>query len=76
MNHLETLKIVAMYYEVCHVIQVWTSFQKNLTVGCKYKSKMVATRASKEPVLDRVKVNPTTGIAIAITVAIVTATTF
>ena len=68
--------MVAMSYEVCHVIQVWTSFQKNLTVGCKYKSKMVATGTSEKPVMDRVKVNPTTGIAIAITVAIVTATTF
>ena len=68
--------MVAMYYEVCYVIQVRTSFQKNLTVGCKYKSKMVATGTSKKPVMDRVKVNPTTGITIAITVSMVNATTF
>ena len=25
---------VAMETKVCHVITLWTSFQKNLTVGC------------------------------------------
>ena len=27
-------KTVAMEAQVCHVIKLWTSFQKNLTVSC------------------------------------------
>ena len=29
-----TLNGIAMETKVCHVIKLWTSFQKNLTVGC------------------------------------------
>ena len=31
---LKTLKTVAMETKVCHMFKLWTSFQKNLTVGC------------------------------------------
>ena len=35
LSHLKyTLNMVAMETKVCHVIKLWTSFQKNLTVGC------------------------------------------
>ena len=34
LSHLKTLKTVAMETKVCHVIQLSTSFQNNLTVGC------------------------------------------
>ena len=34
LSHLKTLKTAAMETKVCHVIKFWTSFQKNLTVGC------------------------------------------
>ena len=35
LSHLKnTLNIVAMETKVCHVTKLWTSFQKNLTVGC------------------------------------------
>ena len=30
----EPAKTVAMETKVCHVIKLWTSFQKNLVVGC------------------------------------------
>ena len=34
-SHLKnTLNIVAMETKVCHVIKLWKSFQKNLTVDC------------------------------------------
>ena len=33
--------MVAMETKVCHVIKLWTSFHKNLTVGCQYKRNMV-----------------------------------
>ena len=34
LSHLKTPKTVAMETKVCHVIKLWTSFQKNLIVGC------------------------------------------
>ena len=34
LSHLKTFKTVAMETKVCHVINLWTSFQKNLIVGC------------------------------------------
>ena len=34
LSQLKTNKIDAMDTKVCHVIKLWTSFQKNLTVGC------------------------------------------
>ena len=34
LSHLKTLKTVAMETKVCHGIKLWTSFQKNLTIGC------------------------------------------
>ena len=35
LSHLKnTPNMVAMETKVCHVIKLWTSFQKNLTVGC------------------------------------------
>ena len=34
LTHLKTLTMVAMETKVCHVIKLWTRFQKNLTVGC------------------------------------------
>ena len=34
LSHLQTLKTLAMETKVCHVIKLWTSFQKNLIVGC------------------------------------------
>ena len=43
--HLKnTLNMVAMETKVCHVIKLWTSFQKNFTVGCSYKRNMVFNR--------------------------------
>ena len=33
LSHLKTPKSVAMETKVCHVIKLWTSFQKNLIVG-------------------------------------------
>ena len=48
---------------MCHVINLWISFEKNLIVGCWYKSNMVlkrgtmcplATGAPKKPGLDTV----------------------
>ena len=34
LSHLKnTPNMVAMEIKVCHVITLWTSFQKNLTVG-------------------------------------------
>ena len=63
LSHLKTLKLAAMETKVSHVIKFWTSFQKNLTVGCQYKRNMVfkrggtmcplATGAPKKPGLDR-----------------------
>ena len=57
--------MVAMETKVCHMIQLWTSFQKNLTVDCSYKRNMVFKRgkqcaplaagAQKKPGLDTVK---------------------
>ena len=57
--------MVAMETKVCHVIKNWTSFQKNLTVGCQCMRNMVFKRgaqcaplaagAQKKPGLDRVK---------------------
>ena len=42
LSHLKnTLNMVAMETKVCRVIKLWTSFQKNLIVGCSYKSNMV-----------------------------------
>ena len=32
--HLKNTKTVAMETKVCNVIKLWTSFQKNLRVGC------------------------------------------
>ena len=29
-----TMNMVPMETKVCHVIKLWTRFQKNLTVGC------------------------------------------
>ena len=34
LSHLKTPKTVAMETKVCHVIKLWTSFQKNSIVGC------------------------------------------
>ena len=35
LSHLKTtLNMVAMETKVCHVIKLWTSSQKNFTVGC------------------------------------------
>ena len=35
LSHLKnTLNLVAMETKVSQVIKLWTSFQKNLTVGC------------------------------------------
>ena len=34
LSHLKILKTVAMETKVCHVINLWKSFQKNLTIGC------------------------------------------
>ena len=34
LSHFKTLKTVAMETKVCHVIKLWTSFQKNLIAGC------------------------------------------
>ena len=35
LSHLKnTYNMVAMETKVFHVIKLWTSFQKNLTVGC------------------------------------------
>ena len=34
LSHLKTPKTVATETKVCHVIKFWTSFQKNLIVGC------------------------------------------
>ena len=35
LSHLKnTLNMVGMETKVCHVIKLWTSFQKNFTVGC------------------------------------------
>ena len=35
LSHLKnTLNMVAMETKVCHVIKLWTSFQKNLTLVC------------------------------------------
>ena len=34
LSHLKTPKTVAMEAKVCHVIKLYTSFQKHLMVGC------------------------------------------
>ena len=34
LSHLKTPKTVAVETKVCHVIKLWTNFQKNLVVGC------------------------------------------
>ena len=35
LSHLKnTLNMVAMKTKVCHVIKIWTSFQRNCKVGC------------------------------------------
>ena len=34
MSHLKTPKTVVIETKVCHMIKFWTSFQKNLIVGC------------------------------------------
>ena len=35
LSHLKnTLNMVVLETKVCHVIKLWTSFQKNLTVDC------------------------------------------
>ena len=34
LSHHKTPKTVAMKTKVCYVIKLWTSFQKNLIVGC------------------------------------------
>ena len=67
LNHLKTLKTVAMETTMCHMIQLRTSFQKNLTVGCKYNKGMVFKRGhivppwpqviKKKPGIDRVNIS-------------------
>ena len=45
LSHLKnTPNMVAMETKVCHVIKLWISFQKNLTVDCSSKRKMVFER--------------------------------
>ena len=41
--------MVAMETKVCHVIKLWTRFQKNLTVDCYYKRNMVFKRGHNVP---------------------------
>ena len=49
-SHLKnTLNIVAMETKVCHVTKLWTSFQKNLIVGCEYNRNMVFKRGHIVP---------------------------
>ena len=38
-----------METKVCHVIKLWTSFEKNLLVGCYYNSNMVLKRGHNVP---------------------------
>ena len=51
LSHLKTPKTVAMETKVCHVIKLWTSFPKNLIVGCYYKTNMVFKRGHNVPTL-------------------------
>ena len=44
-----TPNMVAMETQLCHVIKLWTSSQKNLTVGCKYKRNKVLKRGHNVP---------------------------